>query len=55
VLGGRAHDWLTSQPRYSLPVPMLRGFAWAFSLMLLFLALLLSPGGGVPPFIYFQF
>ena len=54
VLGGRALDWTASQPRY-LPVPMLRGFVWAFSLMLLLFALLLSPGGEVPAFIYFQF
>ena len=37
------------------PAPLARGFLWGFSLTLLLLALLLSPGGEAPPFIYFQF
>jgi alginate O-acetyltransferase complex protein AlgI len=35
--------------------PLARGFRWGFAVMLLVLALLLSPGGEKPPFIYFQF
>jgi D-alanyl-lipoteichoic acid acyltransferase DltB (MBOAT superfamily) len=35
--------------------PMARGFLWGFGVMLLVLALLLSPGGISAPFIYFQF
>jgi len=37
------------------PAPLARGFLWGFSVTLLLLALLLSPGGDAPPFIYFQF
>lgn len=37
------------------PAPLQRGFLWGFSLTLLVLALLLSPGGDSPAFIYFQF
>jgi hypothetical protein len=37
------------------PIPLARGFLWGGSLALLLLALLLSPGGEKPPFIYFQF
>jgi alginate O-acetyltransferase complex protein AlgI len=35
--------------------PLARGFAWAVGVTLLLLAVLLSPGGMAPPFIYFQF
>lgn len=35
--------------------PLQRGMLWGFSLTLLLLALLLSPGGDSPAFIYFQF
>jgi D-alanyl-lipoteichoic acid acyltransferase DltB (MBOAT superfamily) len=35
--------------------PMARGFLWGFGVMLLVLAVLLSPGGQSAPFIYFQF
>jgi hypothetical protein len=35
--------------------PAQRGLLWGFSLTLLLLALLLSPGGDSPAFIYFQF
>jgi D-alanyl-lipoteichoic acid acyltransferase DltB (MBOAT superfamily) len=35
--------------------PLRRGFAWGFGVAMLILALLLSPGGGTPAFIYFQF
>jgi len=35
--------------------PLARGFLWGFSVTLLVLAVLLSPGGEAPPFIYFQF
>jgi hypothetical protein len=31
------------------------GFRWGFGAALLVLAVLLSPGGDAPPFIYFQF
>jgi D-alanyl-lipoteichoic acid acyltransferase DltB (MBOAT superfamily) len=42
-------DWLAA------PGPLARGFAWGAAAMLLVLAVLLSPGGEKPPFIYFQF
>jgi alginate O-acetyltransferase complex protein AlgI len=35
--------------------PVAHGFLWGFGVVLLLLALLLSPGGEAPPFIYFQF
>lgn len=35
--------------------PLARGFLWGFAATLLLLAVLLSPGGEKPPFIYFQF
>jgi alginate O-acetyltransferase complex protein AlgI len=35
--------------------PVRRGFTWGFGAALLLLALLLSPGGDTPAFIYFQF
>ncbi len=35
--------------------PLARGFLWGFAVMLVVLALLLSPGGQSAPFIYFQF
>jgi hypothetical protein len=35
--------------------PLARGFGWGFAVTLLLLAVLLSPGGEKPPFIYFQF
>ncbi|HEV3083860.1 MAG TPA: MBOAT family O-acyltransferase [Gemmataceae bacterium] len=35
--------------------PLARGFQWGFCAALLVLAVLLSPGGDKPPFIYFQF
>lgn len=35
--------------------PFARGLVWGTAATLLLLALLLSPGGGSPPFIYFQF
>jgi alginate O-acetyltransferase complex protein AlgI len=40
---------------HARPIPLARGFLWGGSLALLVLALLLSPGGEKPPFIYFQF
>lgn len=43
------HDW---RPAVA---PLQRGLLWGFSLTLLLLALLLSPGGDSPAFIYFQF
>jgi hypothetical protein len=36
-------------------VPASHGFQWGTALVLVALALLLSPGGEAPPFIYFQF
>jgi D-alanyl-lipoteichoic acid acyltransferase DltB (MBOAT superfamily) len=36
-------------------VPLAHGFAWGLGVALLALAVLLSPGGEAPPFIYFQF
>jgi alginate O-acetyltransferase complex protein AlgI len=54
TLAGRAQAWLEHSPR-PFPAPLLRGFVWAFSLLLLLLAVLLSPGGESPAFIYFQF
>jgi alginate O-acetyltransferase complex protein AlgI len=39
----------------SAPRPIVHGFVWGFSLTLLVLAILLSPGGESPAFIYFQF
>jgi alginate O-acetyltransferase complex protein AlgI len=44
-------DWA---PRLAA-LPLTRGFLWGFSLALMMLALLLSPGGERPAFIYFQF
>jgi D-alanyl-lipoteichoic acid acyltransferase DltB (MBOAT superfamily) len=35
--------------------PLARGFLWGTAVTLLVLAVLLSPGGEAPPFIYFQF
>jgi alginate O-acetyltransferase complex protein AlgI len=35
--------------------PVASGFRWGFGAALLVLAVLLSPGGDAPPFIYFQF
>jgi D-alanyl-lipoteichoic acid acyltransferase DltB (MBOAT superfamily) len=35
--------------------PLTRGLLWGFAVVLLLLAVLLSPGGEAPPFIYFQF
>jgi D-alanyl-lipoteichoic acid acyltransferase DltB (MBOAT superfamily) len=37
------------------PTSLARGFQWGFCAALLVLAVLLSPGGDKPPFIYFQF
>ena len=48
-----AQRWLDLRPR-PIPVPLLRGFVWGFSILLLLLALLLS-AGKPPAFIYFQF
>src|SRR5207253_9798382 len=45
---------LTSETRI-VPPPLTRGFQWGFCAALLVLALLLSPAGEKPPFIYFQF
>ena len=53
-IGGQAQHWLKERSR-PVPAPLLRGFAWSFSLALLLLALLLSPSGDAPAFIYFQF
>jgi hypothetical protein len=39
----------------AVPAPLARGFLWGFGVVLLLLALLLSPAGDAPPFIYFQF
>jgi D-alanyl-lipoteichoic acid acyltransferase DltB (MBOAT superfamily) len=36
-------------------LPLAHGFAWGLGVGLLALAVLLSPGGEAPPFIYFQF
>ena len=54
LVGSRALHWLGERTR-PLPAPVCRGFAWGFSVALLLLALLLSPGGTAPAFIYFQF
>jgi alginate O-acetyltransferase complex protein AlgI len=35
--------------------PLAHGFAWGLGVALVVLAVLLSPGGDAPPFIYFQF
>lgn len=37
------------------PLTIAHGFRWGFGVALLLLALLMSPGGESPPFIYFQF
>ncbi|CAN5183897.1 MBOAT family protein [soil metagenome] len=55
--------WIALRPAKKLlatgwrptPTPLMHGFVWGFSLSLLLLALLLSPGGESPAFIYFQF
>jgi len=44
-------DWTPRQAA----LPVSRGFVWGFSVGLMILALLLSPGGERPAFIYFQF
>ena len=51
---GSVPSWrgLLAHPR---PAPLAYGFLWGFGVALLLLALLLSPGGEAPPFIYFQF
>jgi alginate O-acetyltransferase complex protein AlgI len=46
VVAGAVPAWRT---------PLARGFVWGFAATLLLLAVLLSPGGEKPPFIYFQF
>jgi D-alanyl-lipoteichoic acid acyltransferase DltB (MBOAT superfamily) len=37
------------------PAPVFQGFVWGTAVMLLVLAVLLTPAGEKPPFIYFQF
>jgi D-alanyl-lipoteichoic acid acyltransferase DltB (MBOAT superfamily) len=54
---GRLPRWfwtLDLAPRLTA-LPVSRGFIWGFSVALVILALLLSPGGDRPAFIYFQF
>ena len=43
--------------KHALPntLNLIRGFTWGIAVMLLVLAFVLSPGGEVPNFIYFQF
>lgn len=43
--------------KHALPntLNLIRGFTWGIAIMLLVLAFVLSPGGEVPSFIYFQF
>lgn len=50
----RVPSWrgVLTEPR---PAPFAQGVAWGLSVSLLLLALLLSPGGEAPAFIYFQF
>jgi D-alanyl-lipoteichoic acid acyltransferase DltB (MBOAT superfamily) len=57
VAAGPARRWLEAPAVRGRPLlaPLLRGFAAGFCLMLLLLAVLLSPGGPAPAFIYFQF
>jgi alginate O-acetyltransferase complex protein AlgI len=58
VLAARRAGGLPALERLaSRPVlaPLARGFAWGLAAAALVLALLLSPGGERPPFIYFQF
>ncbi len=47
-----AWDGLPARVR---PAPVAHGFLWGLGVTLVVLALLLSPGGEAPPFIYFQF
>jgi hypothetical protein len=53
--------WLVHQRAKLMPAlaslerPLARGFSWGFGVAVLLLAVLLSPGGEKPPFIYFQF
>jgi hypothetical protein len=60
LLAGAAHA-LGKVPAWggfggrAAPAPLARGFLWGSALGLLILAVLLSPGGDKPPFIYFQF
>jgi alginate O-acetyltransferase complex protein AlgI len=42
-------------PALPRTAPLAHGFLWGFAVTLLLLALLLSPGGEAPAFIYFQF
>lgn len=50
----RIEGWtdLLTQPR---PAPFARGFLWGTGAALVLLAVLMSPGGEAPAFIYFQF
>jgi hypothetical protein len=55
-----AHHYRRAPALAGLPeapgrAPLAHGFAWGFGVTLLLLAILLSPGGEAPPFIYFQF
>jgi D-alanyl-lipoteichoic acid acyltransferase DltB (MBOAT superfamily) len=51
----RRWPWLLDTPARLALLPALRGFLWGFAAGLLILAVLLSPQGERPPFIYFQF
>ncbi len=63
LVGYAVFVWIALRPAKKLlaegwrpaPTPLVHGFVWGFSLSLLLLALLLSPGGDSPAFIYFQF
>jgi alginate O-acetyltransferase complex protein AlgI len=59
ALAWAAHHWARvfngSADTEVSPGPLIRGLVWGFGGSLVVLALLLSPGGDKPPFIYFQF
>jgi hypothetical protein len=46
---------LDAIPNWLADKPFLRGAVWGGSLSLIFLAIVMAPGGERPPFIYFQF
>jgi len=50
----RLHFEPTQLPRPAVAT-LSRGFLWGFGVTMFVLAILLSPGGQAPPFIYFQF
>ncbi len=56
LLGHRLEKWAAERPEGAPYLgPMGHGFRWGVCVALLLLAVLLSPGGEKPPFIYFQF